>query len=61
MDVRAYVESNAREFIDDLKQWHYLHISQDVLPYLREHGVSEDEIEAMLVRNPARILAGREA
>ena len=21
MDVRAYVESHAREFIDDLKQW----------------------------------------
>ena len=21
MDVRGYVESNAREFIDDLKQW----------------------------------------
>jgi hypothetical protein len=21
MDVRGYVEANAREFIDDLKQW----------------------------------------
>ena len=44
--------------LDDLTQWHYLHVSQDVLPYLREHGVTEDQIDAMLVRAPARILAG---
>ena len=31
---------------------------QDVLPYLREHGVTEEQIETMLVTNPARILAG---
>jgi predicted metal-dependent phosphotriesterase family hydrolase len=30
-----------------------------VPPYLRDHGVSEADIDAMLVRNPARILAGR--
>jgi predicted metal-dependent phosphotriesterase family hydrolase len=29
-----------------------------VLPYLQEHGVTEDQIDAMLVRAPARILAG---
>jgi len=39
-----------------LTDWHYLHISQDVLPYLRDHGVPEDDVDAMLVRNPARIL-----
>ena len=39
-----------------LKDWHYLHVSQDVLPYLSEHGVTDDQIDAMLVRNPARIL-----
>lgn len=32
--------------------WHYLHISNDVLPMLRERGVSDDQIEQMLVRNP---------
>jgi phosphotriesterase-related protein len=41
-----------------LTDWHYLHVSQDVLPYLRDHGVSEAEIDAMLIGNPARILAG---
>jgi phosphotriesterase-related protein len=30
----------------------------DVLPYLRDHGVSDADIDAMLVGNPARILAG---
>jgi predicted metal-dependent phosphotriesterase family hydrolase len=29
-----------------------------VLPYLRDHSVAEDQIDTMLVRNPARILAG---
>jgi predicted metal-dependent phosphotriesterase family hydrolase len=32
-----------------------------VVPYLREHGVSDDQLDAMLVRTPARILAGRAA
>jgi predicted metal-dependent phosphotriesterase family hydrolase len=29
-----------------------------VLPYLRNHGVPEDDIDTMLARNPARILSG---
>jgi len=29
-----------------------------VLPYLRDHGVPEDQIDTMLIRNPARILSG---
>jgi phosphotriesterase-related protein len=57
-DTCCYIDWFAPGSLDDLKHWHYLHISQDVLPYLRGHGVTEDEIDAMLVRNPARILAG---
>ncbi|HEY5336218.1 MAG TPA: phosphotriesterase-related protein [Mycobacteriales bacterium] len=37
-----------------LPQWHYLHIEQEVLPYLREHGVTDEQITAMLVDNPRR-------
>ena len=37
-----------------LPQWHYQHIHQEVLPYLLEHGVSEQQIEQMLVGNPRR-------
>jgi phosphotriesterase-related protein len=34
--------------------WHYLHISNDVLPALLERGVTEAQIEQMLVGNPRR-------
>jgi phosphotriesterase-related protein len=32
--------------------WHYLHIHQQVLPALRERGVTDDQLEQMLVRTP---------
>jgi phosphotriesterase-related protein len=57
-DTCCYIDWFAPGSIDDLKDWHYLHVSQDVLPYLRAHGVPESDIDAMLITNPARILAG---
>ncbi len=38
-----------------LPNWHYLHIHNDVLPALRERGVTEEQITAMLVDNPRAI------
>ncbi len=38
-----------------LPQWHYLHIGQEVLPYIRERGVTEEEITTMLTDNPRRL------
>mgnify|MGYP002142220329 FL=1 len=40
-----------------LPNWHYLHIHNDVLPALRERGVTEEQITTMLVDNPRRIFA----
>ena len=57
-DTCCYIDWFGPGTLDDLKHWHYLHVSQDVLPYLREHGVPDSDIDAMLVTNPARILAG---
>jgi phosphotriesterase-related protein len=37
-----------------LTQWNYLHIHDEVLPYLREHGVTDEQITTMLVDNPRR-------
>jgi phosphotriesterase-related protein len=37
-----------------MPNWHYEHIHDDVLPALREAGVSEKDIDAMLVGNPRR-------
>jgi phosphotriesterase-related protein len=38
--------------------WHFTHISDDVLPALRRAGVTDDQIELMLVGNPRRIFEG---
>jgi phosphotriesterase-related protein len=37
--------------------WHYNHISDDILPALRAAGVTEDQIQQMLVRNPQAIFS----
>jgi phosphotriesterase-related protein len=37
-----------------MPNWHYTHISDDVLPALRESGVTEAQIQQMLVDNPRR-------
>jgi phosphotriesterase-related protein len=34
--------------------WHYQHITEDVLPALRELGVSDAQLDQMLVDNPRR-------
>ena len=37
-----------------LPNWHYLHIKNDVIPALKDRGVTDDQIEEMLVANPRR-------
>ena len=37
--------------------WHYLHMTHDVLPALRKKGVTDDQIHTMLVDNPRRIFS----
>lgn len=41
---------------EEFDRWDYLCISDLVLPALRDRGVSENDIETMLVRNPAQLL-----
>ena len=36
-------------------RWNYLHISRDVVPALKEQGVTDEQITTMLVDNPRRI------
>jgi len=38
-----------------LPRWHYLHIHNDVIPALKQKGVTEEHLRAMLVENPRRI------
>ena len=51
MDFMAHNPPFAHEHPD------YLHISRNVLPVLRERGVTQEQIDAMLVANPQRFFA----
>lgn len=42
-----------------LPNWHYLHIHDDVLPALRQRGVTEEQLTTMLVDNPRTIFSTR--
>jgi phosphotriesterase-related protein len=39
-------------------KWNYEHLFDDVLPALRERGVSDAQIETMLIANPRRYFGG---
>jgi len=47
---------NARQ--QTMPNWHYEHIHDDVLPALRAAGVSDTDIDTMLVANPRRYFTG---
>jgi phosphotriesterase-related protein len=53
-DAACYIDWIAPALQGFNAHWHYLHITNDVLPALRERGVTEDQIEQMLVTNPRR-------
>jgi len=38
-----------------LPRWNFLHIHRDVIPALKERGVTDDQVQTMLVDNPRRI------
>jgi phosphotriesterase-related protein len=35
--------------------WHYLHITRDVIPALKTRGVTDEQVKQMMVDNPRRI------
>jgi len=38
--------------------WSFIHVFRDIIPALKEAGVSEDKINTMMVENPRRLFAG---
>jgi phosphotriesterase-related protein len=38
-----------------LPNWHYLHIHNDVIPALKQRGVTDEQITTMIVDNPRKI------
>jgi phosphotriesterase-related protein len=47
-----WIDPDALAFLPD---WNYLHIEDKVLPYLREQGVTEQQITTMLVDVPRQV------
>jgi len=57
-DASCYLDWIDPNILPFLSQWHYLHIHDEVLPYAREHGVTEEQIATMLTANPRRFFEG---
>jgi phosphotriesterase-related protein len=58
-DASCHIDWFPREVIPMFApRWHYEHIFDDVLPALRERGVSDAQLGEMLVTTPRRYLAG---
>jgi phosphotriesterase-related protein len=56
-DASCYIDWIAGEVpLGAMPNWHYLHISEDVIPALLQQGVTEAQIDVMLVDNPRRLL-----
>ena len=53
-DAACYLDWIDPNVMALMTQWNYLHIHDDVLPYIRERGVSDAQIETMLVEVPRR-------
>jgi phosphotriesterase-related protein len=53
-DAACYIDWIDPNVLALLTQWNFLHIHDDVLPYLRECGVNDAQIEAMLIESPRR-------
>ena len=60
-DAACYIDWIDPQLIPFMPEWNYLHIGDDVLPYLREHGVTDEQVDTMLVTNPRRYFEGAAA
>src|ERR1700755_1694336 len=53
-DAACYIDWIDPNVLPFLPQWHYLHLGQEVLPYLRDKGVADGQISTMLRAVPRR-------
>ncbi|MGN6160981.1 MAG: phosphotriesterase family protein [Marmoricola sp.] len=57
-DASCYIDWIDPNVMAFLPQWHYTHIVDDVLPYLLDHGVTQQQIDTMFVDVPRRFFEG---
>jgi phosphotriesterase-related protein len=56
-DAGCHMDWFDDEFLAQVQpNWNFMHISRDVLPMMRARGIPEDQITAMMVGTPRRIL-----
>ena len=61
-DTGVFMDFLPWEMVPDvLPRWHYHHIHDDVLPALLERGVTQDQIDQMLIHNPRDFFTTRDA
>ena len=51
-DASCYIDWVQPDLLPFLPNWNYLHIHRDVVPALLERGVTQDDVDQMMVRNP---------
>jgi phosphotriesterase-related protein len=57
-DAAVFIDWLPMELLPQaLPNWHYHHVHDDVLPALRERGVTDEQIERMLVLNPREVFS----
>ncbi|WP_433286058.1 phosphotriesterase family protein [Pseudonocardia sp. CA-142604] len=57
-DASCYMDWSPAERVPDalrMPNWHYNHISKDVIPALKARGVTDEQLDEMLINNPRRI------
>ena len=60
-DAMCFVDWFPRSMSEAAKNWRWTHIPDDVLPAMRNSGISDEDIETMMVLNPRLILEGGDA
>jgi phosphotriesterase-related protein len=53
-DASCYIDWVQPDLMAFLPNWSYLHVQRDVVPALLERGVTQDQVDQMLVANPRR-------
>ena len=53
-DAAWYIDWIDPNMLAMMTQWNYLHIHDDILPYILAPGVTEAQIDTMLVDTPRR-------
>lgn len=58
-DASCHIDWIDPNVLAGMTQWHYTHVFEDVFPYVLDRGVTQGQIDTMLVDVPRRVLTGK--